>query len=177
MLLYFFNKFTISFDAPSPWGIYFQDSATPLPKWPGKSFMGIKLPNSGNLLKLLVPNNVWKYISGWSNYSGTVISQEMIERKMDNRGSKSNINSNIFVKEQRVDGSCIISRNVMLKCTLMGFEINYQNKILTTLLVNYKKNYSTSSINDSRGGNTNLIIDSNFLTGFAVATQQKVHLF
>ena len=29
MLLYFFNKFTISFDAPSPWGIYFQDSATP----------------------------------------------------------------------------------------------------------------------------------------------------
>jgi len=28
-MLYFLNKFTIGFDAPSPWGIYFQDSATP----------------------------------------------------------------------------------------------------------------------------------------------------
>ena len=28
-MLYFVNKFTMSFDAPSPWGIYFQDSATP----------------------------------------------------------------------------------------------------------------------------------------------------
>ena len=29
MLCFLFNKFTINFDAPSPWGIYFQDSATP----------------------------------------------------------------------------------------------------------------------------------------------------
>ena len=28
-MLYFVNKFTMSFDAPSPWGIYFQVSATP----------------------------------------------------------------------------------------------------------------------------------------------------
>jgi len=28
-MLYFVNKFTMNFDAPSPWGIYFQDSATP----------------------------------------------------------------------------------------------------------------------------------------------------
>jgi heme/copper-type cytochrome/quinol oxidase subunit 2 len=28
-MLYFVNKFTMGFDAPSPWGIYFQDSATP----------------------------------------------------------------------------------------------------------------------------------------------------
>ena len=28
-MLYFLNKFTMGFDAPSPWGIYFQDSATP----------------------------------------------------------------------------------------------------------------------------------------------------
>lgn len=167
------NSF-IYMDAPVAWGIYFQDSATPLPKWSGKSLMGIKLPNSGNLLKLLVLSHIWKYIGGWSNYSGIVTSQEMIERKMDNRGSKSNISSNIFVKEQRVDGSCIISRNIMLKCTLMGFERNYQNKILTTLLVNNKKNYSTSSINDSRGGNTNLILDPNFLTGFADAESSFV---
>ena len=29
MPYFFVNKFTMSFDAPSPWGIYFQDSATP----------------------------------------------------------------------------------------------------------------------------------------------------
>lgn len=51
----------------------------------------------------------------------------------------------------------------------MGFERSYRNKILTTLLVNNNKNYSTSSINDSRGNNTNLIIDPNFLTGFTDA--------
>jgi len=162
------NSF-IYMDAPVAWGIYFQDSATPLPEGSGKSLMGIKLPNSGNLLKLLVLSHIWKYMSGWSNYSGIVRSQEMIERKMDNRGSKSNISENIFVKEQRVDGSCIISRNIMLRCTLMGFERSYRNKILTTLLVNNNKNYSTSSINDSRGNNTNLIIDPNFLTGFTDA--------
>ncbi len=159
----------MNFDAPSPWGIYFQDSATPLPEGSGKSLMGSKLPNSGNLLKLLVLSRIWKYMSGWSNYSGIVTSQEMIERKMDNRGSKSNISENIFVKVQRVDGNCIISRNIMLRYTLMGFERSYRNKIPTTLLVNNIKYYSTSSINDSRENNTNLIIDPNFLTGFTDA--------
>ena len=28
-MFYFVNLFTMGFDAPSPWGIYFQDSATP----------------------------------------------------------------------------------------------------------------------------------------------------
>lgn len=162
------NSF-IYMDAPVAWGIYFQDSATPLPEGSGKSLMGSKLPNSGNLLKLLVLSHIWKYMSGWSNYSGIVTSQEMIERKMDNRGSKSNISENLFVKEQRVDGSCIISRNIMLRYTLMGFERSYRNKIPTTLLANNIKFYSTSSINDSRENNTNLIIDPNFLTGFTDA--------
>jgi hypothetical protein len=36
---------------------------------------------------------------------GMVISLEMIEREMGNRGSKSN--NELFVKEQRVDGSSI----------------------------------------------------------------------
>jgi hypothetical protein len=76
---------------------------------------------------------------------------------------------NIFVKEQRVDGNCIISHNIMLRYTLMGFERSYRNKIPTTLLVNNIKYYSTSSINDSRENNTNLIIDPNFLTGFTDA--------
>lgn len=160
----------IYMDAPVAWGIYFQDSATPLPEGSGKSLLlGSKLPNSGDPLKLLVLSHIWKYMSGWSNYSGIVTSQEMIERKMGNRGSKSNINENMFVKEQRVDGNCIISRNIMLRYTLTGFERSYRNRIPTTLLANNIKFYSTSSINDSRESNTNLIIDPKFLTGFTDA--------
>ena len=79
----------ISLDAPSAWGIYFQDSATPLPKWSGKSLMGIKLPNSGDTLELQVPNYIRKAISGWSNYPCTVTSQMIDENRMGNRGSKS----------------------------------------------------------------------------------------
>jgi hypothetical protein len=38
---------------------------------------------------------------------GMVISLEMIEREMGNRGSKSN--NELFVKEQRVDGFSVLS--------------------------------------------------------------------
>jgi len=136
---YLINKLGMNFDAPSPWGIYFQDSATPLPKWSGKSLMGIKLPNSGKALKPMVLSYIWKYISGWINYSGIVISRMISENLMGNRGSKSVIRGRklyITVKEQRVDGSC--TNNLVLRCTLMGFERNYQNKILTTQLVKKK---------------------------------------
>jgi hypothetical protein len=59
----------------------------------------------------------------------------MIEREMDDRGSKSKLSLNIltnhkvnFVKEQRVDGSlCLINKHI--RCILMGFERNYQIKI------------------------------------------------
>lgn len=51
----------------------------------------------------------------------------------------------------------------------MGFERNYQNKILTTQLVN-KINYSTSCVNDNKGDNNhNLRIDPNFISGFVDA--------
>jgi len=53
----------------------------------------------------LILNYSWKTISGWIRHSGKVISQNMIEREMDNCGSKSAI---LAVKEQRVDGSCYI---------------------------------------------------------------------
>jgi hypothetical protein len=158
----------MNFDAPSPWGIYFQDSATPLPKWSGKSFlMGIKLPNSGKALKLMIPSRIWKYTSGWSNYSGMVTSHKMIEREMGNRGSKSVIRESITVKEQRVYGSWCGINLSHLRCTLMGFERNYQNKILTTQLVN-KINYSTLCVNENKGDN-NLRIDPSFFSGFADA--------
>jgi len=53
--------------------------------------MGIftKLSNSGNTLKLLIPNYIRKIISGWINYSCKVISHKINEKKMGNRGSKS----------------------------------------------------------------------------------------
>ena len=98
-------------------------------KCSGKTFAGYKLPNSGNTLKLKVPSHSRKIMSGWSNYSGMVTSLKMNESKMGNRGSKSNIQT-IFVKEQRVDGSWWRTNLVSyLRCTLMGFERNYQTKI------------------------------------------------
>jgi len=171
-------------DAPRPWGLYFQDSATPQMeglvelhnnimfylviilfgvgwimisivrnynnvKSPGellgKWLLWVnKLPNFGELLKLLVPSYSWKAISGWSNYSGTVTSQEICENKMDNRESKSVICESIAVKEQRVDGSCTGAKPPVLRCTLMGFErnlpINIQSKLIN------KKFFSTSSL-------------------------------
>ena len=39
------------------------------------------------------------------NHSCKVISQKIIEREIDNRGSKSRVGINTFVKEQRADGS------------------------------------------------------------------------
>lgn len=160
----------IKFDAPSPWGIYFQDSATPLPKCSGKSFnLGIKLLNSGDTLKLQVPSYNWKDICGWINHSCKVISLKISKNKMGNRGSKSAIVSSITVKEQRVDSNWCGKTH--LRCTLMGFERNYPNKILTTQLIN-KRSYSATSYKLNKSiseNNHNLIIDPNFFTGFADA--------
>ena len=44
-------------------------------------------------------------MSGLTNYSDIVTSQNMNESEMGNRGSKSNKGNTLFVKEQRVDGS------------------------------------------------------------------------
>lgn len=102
----------------------------------------VKLPNSGDLLKLLVLSYSWKAICGWSNNSGIVTSQKMIERKMEYRGSKSVVNKNTTVKEQRVDGN--YTSNLVLRYTLMGFERNYQVKVPSHLI--FKKQYSTNNI-------------------------------
>jgi len=106
----------------------------------GKTLFGYKLPNSGDILKLMVPNYSQKAISGWSNYPCMVISHEIDEKKMDNRGSKSVLYNT--VKEQRVDGSWFLSNLPVtirsLRYTLMGFERNYQIKIPSKQL-NIKK--------------------------------------
>ena len=48
---------------------------------------------------------MWKYLSGWSNYSGKVIIYSMIENEMDYRGSKCDKAHALPLKEQRIDGS------------------------------------------------------------------------
>jgi hypothetical protein len=70
----------------------------------------------------------------------------MSENEMGYRGSKSKFLSK-SVKEQRVDGSCCICSlfisSMQLRCTLMGFERNYQVKIPSKQLNKNKRNYST----------------------------------
>jgi len=60
-----------------------------------------------------------------------VISHKMNESEMGYRGSKSVLAlSASTVKEQRVDGSyCLNPQLMQLRCTLTGFERNYQIKI------------------------------------------------
>jgi hypothetical protein len=72
----------------------------------GKTLQWVKLSNSGDPLKLIIPSCSRKVISGQNNYLGKVTSLKIDEKKMGNRGSKSVVVSNaIIVKEQRVDGS------------------------------------------------------------------------
>ena len=70
----------------------------------GTMHFWLKLPNSGDTLKLLISSYSRKAISGWSNYPGMVISPKMNENEMGYRGSKSVLLTST-VKEQRVDGS------------------------------------------------------------------------
>nr|YP_009710800.1 LAGLIDADG homing endonuclease [Macrolepiota fuliginosa]QFZ98749.1 LAGLIDADG homing endonuclease [Macrolepiota fuliginosa] len=104
-------------------------------------------------------------MSGWTNHPCTVISQEMIENEMGYRGSKSELVSHTnSVKEQRVDGSWC-KKPLHLRCTLMGFERNYQIKIPSKQL--NKQNYSTLSKTSLAFGNNKL--NPWFITGFADA--------
>ena len=128
-----------------------------------------KLSNSGDTLKPFVLNQIWKYLSGWSNYSGIVISEGVEEMKMGYRGSKSTmLEENIVVKEQRVDGSCIgapeLKKNLsMLRCTLMGLERDYQNKVLSKSLIRY---YSTKVVPTDTSQIKESKLDPHFVSGF-----------
>jgi hypothetical protein len=87
----------------------------------------------------------------------------MIEREMGYRGSKSvfqdHSQNEITVKEQRVDSSyCKSYNSIQLRCTLMGFERNYQIKILSKKLKLNKLFFSTL--------NNKPKLDPFFITGF-----------
>ena len=117
------------------------------PQWGrvrGKQGYGEKLSNSGELLKLTVPSLIWKNIGGWANHLCMVIICKMSENEMDNRGSKSEFTSNLnSVKEQREDGSLRIKHLMRVRCSLMGFERNYQANIPSKQF--NIKNFSTFS--------------------------------
>ena len=134
------------------------------------SHLWVKLSNYGEILKLLVPSHLRKYLSGWINYSETVTSQKMtlrllrlisklglkthngfsVEREMNNRVSKSITGSKwptshkpVIVKEQRVDDSWHGVYSPCLRYTLMDFERNYPIKVLS----NQKRFYTTNDSN------------------------------
>jgi LAGLIDADG DNA endonuclease family protein len=137
-------------------------------KWSGNLLLWVKLSNSGNLLKLLIPNYIWKNISGWINHSCKVISQKMIEKEMEYRGSKSDFTAK-FVKEQRVDGSWYSSlhnndlKKTYLRYTLMGFERDYQVRILSNQISKLRFYTSTSASQIQKDMN---LLNADFLTGF-----------
>lgn len=111
-----------------------------------KLFAWVQLPNSGNILKLKVPNYILIYICGWINYSCKVTSLKIQETGIGYRGSKPIVPAfrNTIVKEQRVDGSSqgVISY-LCLRCTLMGFERNYQIRILSDQINKHIRLYIT----------------------------------
>ena len=57
--------------------------------WSRKSLLCLKLSNSGDTLKLLVPSCIRRDTSGWVNLSCKVISQKMGETPIGYHGSKS----------------------------------------------------------------------------------------
>jgi hypothetical protein len=127
---------------------------------------GVKLPNSGDTLKVIVPSNSRKAISGWSNYSEKVTSYYMSENEMGNRGSKSAFNA---VKEQRADGNCI-EKNSLLRCVLTGCESSYPIKYHSKQIKNIRtlittRNGSYFSRSEPKAANLNAW----FITGFSDA--------
>ena len=106
----------------------------------------------------MIPSRNGNVMCGQNNYLGTVTSHKMNESEMGYRGSKSVLESNA-VKEQRVDGSWNVlaksKSNTFLRCTLMGFERNYQIKYPSKQL-----NYFSTSHSDNR-------LNPWFVTGLA----------
>ena len=125
----------------------------------GKTLNWLKLSNSGDTLKLMIPSYSRKAISGQNNYLGMVTSHKMTETEMGYRGSKS---ANKAVKEQRVDGSWFLAQKARgLRYTLMGFERNYQVKNPSKQLNSQKFSFSTLTNNSE-----NNTIKLWFITGF-----------
>jgi hypothetical protein len=131
-------------------------------------YLCLLLPNSGDALKILILSQPRKLLSGWTNYSGIVTSQNMKETEIGNRGSKSIISKNIVVKEQRVNGNMFsVFKMSNIRCTLMGFERNYQIGILSNQKIKGQFRFFTS-IPQASPIHVNLInkLNSGWISGF-----------
>jgi hypothetical protein len=98
-----------------------------------------------------------------------VTSRKAYEKNVGNRGSKSVIfkSINFIVKEQRVNGSCFINKNLMkLRCTLMGNERSYQVKIPSNQIIQSQRRFYSICLMQPYLKLTQLI-EPWFLTGFA----------
>ena len=132
----------------------------------GKPLLRVLWSNFGDFLKLLRPSCSWKATSGWINYSCTVIRQKMLERAMEYRESKSVMSTkNITVKEQRADGHKCVNLT-HLRFALMGFERNYQIRILSNYLNTWRRSYTSLSASLQNGGLSDNL-NPWFLTGFS----------
>ncbi len=137
--------------------------------WSGKLLITWdKLSNSGDLIKFLIPSLIWKFVGGWANHLCMVISQEIIERAMEYRGSKSAIYNNFAVKEQRVYGN-LLGNMSSIRCTLKGFERNYQTGIPSNYIKTHR--YFSSLLTQPVIINSvdNFKINPWFITGFTDA--------
>lgn len=157
-------------------GFLFKVSAAPFHFWLpekglGKSLIvGCKLPNHGNPLELQVPSYSWKAISRWSNHSCKVTSLKASEKNVGYRGSKSVIYTtpeSITVKEQRVYGSWCGINSTHLRCTLMGFERNYQVKVPSNQIIQ-RRFYSIEPKMNNTTSKLPQLNEPWFITGFAV---------
>jgi len=121
-------------------------------RWCRRSSMWVELSNSGDTLEPQVPSHPLKWTGGWSNYSCMVTSLRASERNVGYRGSKSAISKNIAVKEQRVDGSCILipsytqgNFNVEVYSNGLWKKLSDQNPFLgNTRFLRYCSNLSTT---------------------------------
>ena len=134
--------------------------------WPGKSPQCLKLSNSGNALKLWLPQNGTKAICKWINNPFAVTILKMMETEIGNHGSKSIIvcpihTFVIFVKEQRVDGSWLEkswfknngSRPLSIKRERSWVTFLKERSIISQFLFNlrcilmgFESNYQVSSL-------------------------------
>lgn len=126
----------------------------------------VRLSNSGELLKIMIPSVIQKVKSGWGNYSSMVTSHNMSENKMDNRGCKSIVYKSI-VKEQRIDGSLRVMNLKRIRFILKGFERNCQIRIPFNQ-INMYKCYSSATLQCASTLN-NFKINPWFITGFTDA--------
>ena len=147
--------------------INFTEKKSPIVVWLGKSLLWVNtLSNFGELLKLLIPSHIWKYMSGWSNYSGMVTSQKICENKMDYRESKSVVGKKpTTVKDQRVDGSGQEKLSSCLRCILTGFERNSDINILSKQI--HRRFFTSIGANKIDQIEFKSEINPWFLTGFS----------